>query len=206
MYTLKYFFFSTKGLFLGLLFLLLSNLAWAQNVQLGGSSGPSVHYVHEHHYSNVKYYDGISFQADFTFLDSNKLAKYGFSAYSNSVKSFYDLNGLLRYNGLITNTGLVISRYFEKRLSQKFTANVQLGTGFNLETIYYGNTRLMMNITVGAEVKYAISDNWFLLLKGLAVGQDVPNIVRYYTYGEYQEAGEDLHLISMIGVAMNIGK
>jgi hypothetical protein len=189
-----------------LLLFLSTNLSMAQNVQLGASLGPSVQYVHEHHYGNVEYYEGLSFQADFTFLDDNKLAKYGFSAYSNSVKSFYKINERYRYNGLIANTGLVISRYFERQLSKKFIANVQLGTDLNLETDYFDRSRLTLNLTLGAEVKYAIADNWFLLVKGIAVAQDVPNIVRYYTYGDSRQAGEDLHLISLFGIATNIGR
>lgn len=210
MYTLQQLIFQIKNLFFAFFLLLLANLSLAQNVQLGSSLGPSAHYVHEHHYGEVgyaEYYEGISFQADFTFLDSNDLAKYGFSAYSNSVHSYYLNNqGNYNYNGLITNTGLVVSRYFERQFFENFTANVQLGTGLNLETDYYNRNRLMLNLTVGAEVKYAIADKWFLLLKGLAVGQDVPNIVRYFAYGESQVAGEDLHLISLFGVATNIGR
>lgn len=198
--------FAVKVLLCGLFYFSFGESSVAQDFQLGVSLGPSVQYVHEHHYGNVEYYEGLSFQADFTFLDDNQLAKYGFSAYSNSVKSFYKINERYRYNGLIANTGLVISRYFERQLSKKFIANVQLGTGLNLETDYYNRSSLTLNLTVGAEVKYAIADNWFLLVKGIAVGQDVPNIVRYYTYGDYREAGEDLHLISLFGVATNIGR
>ena len=200
-----------KKMFLGLGFLLFTNITIAQNFQIGISTGPSANYVHEHYYGDSdsynEYYEGISFQTDFTFLDSNKMAKYGLSLYSNSVRSYFKQeNGYYSYNGMLKNTGLVVFRYFEKQLFKKVTANLQLGTGLNLEADYMGATDLMLNITAGAEVKYAITDNWFLLLKGLAVGQDLPNIVRYFTYGNSQVAGEDLHLISLFGVATNISR
>lgn len=85
-------------------------------------------------------------------------------------------------------------------------ANWQIGAGLNHETIYYGNTRLMLNLVAGAELKYEVSEGWFFLLKGLAVLQDVPNIVRYYTFNRGMEAGEDLHFVSLLGIAANIGR
>ena len=200
--------FAVKVLLCGLFYFSFVESSVAQDFQIGLSSGPSALYAHENYYDeSIAYYEGITFQADFTFLDSSHLATYGFSAYSNSVLSYYLYdNGNRHYNGLITNTGLVVSRYFERQFSEKFTANVQLGAGLNLETDYYNRSSLMLNLTVGLEVKYAIAENWFLLLKGIAAGQDLPNIVRYYTYGDYREAGEDLHLVSLFGVATNISR
>ena len=178
----------------------------AQRFQVGVSFGVGTMYMHEDYYSDFDYYNAIAFQTDFTFLDSNHLPKYGFSVYSNAADSWLETNGEEFYRGVVSNTGASISRYFSKRLSDKFSGNLQVGTGLNLETTYYGTTQMMLNINFGAEVKYQVSKNWFIQAKGIAVAQDVPNIIRYYAFDVARESGEDLHLLYMIGFAVNVGK
>ena len=185
---------------------LSSSAAFAQRFQVGVSGGTGGLYVHEDHNTDFNYYNAIAFQTDFTFLDTNQLPKYGFSLYSYGADSWIEFNTLERYRGLVSNTGLTISKYFSQQLSKKFSGNLQIGTGLNLETTYYRTTRAMLNINVGAEIKYQLNKKWFLQAKGLAVAQDFPNIIRFFAFDDYQEAGEDLHLLYMIGVAVNIGE
>lgn len=192
-------------------FLILSFFALdsvqSQTNQINFSSGISSMYLEEHIYTNKIYKHGIATQIDLVFLDSTGNSNYGISIYSNSVNSYSNIENELFYNGAITNTGVNISKYFEKYLSPRFIYNFQIGSALNLETLYSSEvSSLLLNINIGSELKYNITKKWFLLVKGLAIGQDVPNIIRYYTYGDYQEAREDLHLMILFGVSRNIGK
>ncbi|MEQ8623926.1 MAG: hypothetical protein RJQ00_08985 [Vicingaceae bacterium] len=180
----------------------------AQRFQVAAGGGPAALYVVENASTNVNYYNGLAFQTDFTFLDSNKLPNYGFSLYSYGADSWLELELIDReiFRGLVSNTGFTASKYFSKQLTKKFSGNLQIGTGLNLETFWSGTTRMMLNINFGAEVKYQLGKKWFIQAKGLAVAQDVPNIIRFYALDDYQEAGEDLQLLMLVGLAVNIGK
>jgi len=189
-----------------LLLLLCNSKSNAQSFQVGISAGGASLYMHEDYYSDFSYYNEIVFQTDFAFLDSSQLPKFGFSLYSNAADSWVKLNGQEFYQGVVSNTGVVISRYFSKQLFERLSGNLQLGTGLNLETTYNGRTQMMLNINFGAELKYRVGKHWFIQAKGIAVAQDLPNIIRYYAYDVAQEAGEDVHLLYLIGAAVNLGK
>lgn len=186
--------------------LLSVNSLFAQNARIAFSAGPAFMYVDEHLHSDNSYYNGIASQVDYIFLDSAKKSNFSISIHSNSVDLFQSRPDGYVFMGQIMNTSISISKYFVKKFRSNLTGNLQIGSGFNHETTYYNRSKLFLNVQAGGELNYHISDNWSILVKGLAVGQDVPNIIRYFYNGYYQEAGEDLHLMLLFGLAFNIGK
>jgi len=178
----------------------------AQQFQLGVSSGPAFLYIVEDATTDVNYYEGISFQTDLVLLKEDQSERIGFSFYSNSIDAYRKLNSREFFRGRISNTGCFMSKYFVQPLTDDFSGNLQIGFGPNIESNYNGNTKVYFNINAALGLKYKISNCLSLTATGMAMGQDVPNIIRYALYDEGVEAGEDLHLIALIGLAYNWSK
>ncbi len=183
------------------LFLIISSPIFGQSFQIGVATGPAFPYVVEDASTDMDYFYGMGFQTDFIHLDEDLLPNYGF----NFISSSAEMHNSNYYYGIVNNTSVSVSKYFSWRFFDIISSNINIGTGPNFES-FQSRQRLMMNIQLGAEIKAELISNWHLQVKGLAVGQDVVNIIRYYSYGDWEIAGEDLHVMLLFGIAVDITK
>lgn len=197
---------------------LASSSAFSQKYQIALATGPALMYVVEDAATETDYSYGMSYQNDFIFLDEAGLANFGFSLNSSSTEKTSDFrysNGFIYY-GKVNNTSIVATKYFTKRLFTFLTAGFEVGGGLNHESFkyqsysYYGTyyktrNQFMLNLQIGGRLQAEILPNFFLHAQGLAVGQDVTDIIRFFSTNDWDIAGEDMHLLLLFGLATNFG-